>query len=59
MLCLYCDAWSYGARVWGSMSVLSCIYCVLCASSGSFNDAFCLTCSLLMLVEDGRGILQS
>ena len=23
------------------------------------NAAFCMTCSLLMLVEDGRGILQS
>ena len=31
--------------------------CVLCASCGSFQ--FCMTCSLLMLVEDGRGILQS
>ena len=23
------------------------------------NAAFCMTCSLLMMVEDGRGILQS
>ena len=27
--------------------------CVLCASCGS--SAFCMTCSLLMLVEDARG----
>ena len=27
--------------------------CVLCASCGPFNAAFCMTCSLLMLVEDG------
>ena len=34
--------------------------CVLCASCGSSqNAAFCMTCSLIMMVEDGRGILQS
>ena len=27
--------------------------CVLCASCGSYQ--FCMTCSLLMLVEDERG----
>ena len=27
--------------------------CVLCASSGS--SQFCMTCSLLMLVDDARG----
>ena len=29
--------------------------CVLCASCGSLNAAFCMTCSLLMLVEDAIG----
>ena len=29
--------------------------CVLCASCGSPQAAFCMTCSLLMLVEDARG----
>ena len=29
--------------------------CVLCASVAVFNAAFCMTCSLLMLVEDARG----
>ena len=29
--------------------------CVLCASCGSSNAAFRMTCSLLMLVEDARG----
>ena len=31
--------------------------CVLCASCGS--SQCCMTCSLLMLVEDERGILRS
>ena len=29
--------------------------CVLCASCGSSNAVFCMTCSLLMLVEDAIG----
>ena len=29
--------------------------CVLCASCVSLNAAFCMTGSLLMLVEDARG----
>ena len=29
--------------------------CVLCASGAVLNAAFCMTCSLLMLVEDTRG----
>ena len=28
--------------------------CVLCAFCGSFNAVLCMTCSLLMLVEDAR-----
>ena len=31
--------------------------CVLCVSCGS--SQCCMTCSLLMVVEDARGILQS
>ena len=44
----------------GSISVfiMQMLYvCVLYASCGS--SQFCMTCRLLMLVEDGRGILQS
>ena len=38
-----------GARVWGYL-------CVLCASWGAvLNAAFCMACSLLMLVEDAIG----
>ena len=46
----------------GSMSVSSCRCCmfVSCVHPVAvLNAAFCMTCSLLMLVEDGRGILQS
>ena len=29
--------------------------CVLCASCGSINVAFCMTCRLLMLIEAASG----
>ena len=48
-----------GARVWeGSVSVSSCRCCmfVSCVHPVAvLNAAFCMTCSLLMLVEDARG----
>ena len=47
-----------GARVWGSVSVSSCRCCkfVSCVHPVAvLNAAFCMTCSLLMLVEDERG----
>ena len=46
----------------GRMSVLLCRCCmfVLCVHPVAvLNAAFCMTCSLLMLVEDGRDIPQS
>ena len=54
VLCLYCDACS----CMGSMSVLSYICCMFmfCVHPVSvLNSAFCMSCSLLMLVEDARG----
>ena len=42
----------------GSVSVLSCIYCmfVSCVHHVAvLNAALCITCSLLMLLEDARG----
>ena len=42
----------------GSMSVSSCrcCMCVSCVHSVTvINAAFCMTCSLLMMVEDARG----
>ena len=48
-----------GAHVWEvSMSVSSCKCCmfVSCVHPVAvLNAAFCMTCSLLMLVEDARG----
>ena len=46
----------------GSMSVSSCRCCmfVSCVHPVAvLNAEFCMTCSLLMLVGDGRGILHS
>ena len=42
----------------GSVSVSSCrcCMCVSCVHPVAFlNDAFCMTCSFLMVVEDTRG----
>ena len=47
-----------GARVWGSVSVSSCRCCmfVSCVHPVAvLNAAFCMTCSVLMLVEDAIG----
>ena len=56
--CLYFDAWRCRCSCMGSMSVSSCI-CCMCVSCvhhvASLNAAFCMTCSLLILVEDARG----
>ena len=45
-----------GTRCLGSVSVSSC-RCVHPVTI--LNAVFCMTCSLLMLVEDAIGILQS
>ena len=55
---LYCDVWSCRCSCMGSISVLSCICCmfVFCVYLVEvFNAVFCMSCSLLMLVEDARG----
>ena len=42
----------------GSVSVSSCICCMFVSCvlpAAVLNAAFCITCSLLMLVEDARG----
>ena len=51
VFCLYCDA------CMGSMSVSSCRCCmfVSCVHPVAvLNAAFCMACSLLMLVKDAR-----
>ena len=58
MFCLYCEVWSGKCSCMGSMSVWSCISCmfVSCVNPMAVhNVAFCMTCSLLTLVEDARG----
>ena len=59
MLCflLYCDTWSCSARVWEvcvfrHADVCLCLVCILWQFSMLRS---CMTCSLLMLVEDARG----
>ena len=62
VFCLYCEAWNGRCLCMGSVSVLlfRCCMFVSCVHPVAvLNAAFCMTCSLLMLVEDGRGILQS
>ena len=44
--------------VYGKYDVLSCICCMFVSCvhpMAVLNAAFCMTCSLLMLVEDARG----
>ena len=56
--CLNSDAWSCRFSCVGSMRVSSCrcCMCVCCVHHVAvLNVAFCLTFSLLMLVEDARG----
>ena len=58
VFCLYCDAWSCKCSCMGSMSVSSsrCCMFVSCVHPVAvLNARFCMTCSLLMLVEDARG----
>ena len=57
-LCLYCDAWSCRRSCMGSMSLSPCRCCrfVSCVHHVAvLNVAFCMTFSLLRLVEDARG----
>ena len=58
VLCLYGDAWSCRCSCMGTMSVSSCICCMFVSCEhpvAVLNAALCMTCSLLMLVEDARG----
>ena len=58
VFCVYCEAWSCRGSCMGCVSVSSCRCCmfVSCIHPVAVrNAAFCMTCSLLMLVEDARG----
>ena len=55
VFCLYCEAWICRCSYMGSVSVSSCRCCmfVSCVHPVSvLNAVFCMTCSLLMIVED-------
>ena len=58
VFCLYCEAWSCRCSCMGSVTISSC-RCCMCVSCvhpvAVLNAAFCMNCSLLMLVEDARG----
>ena len=56
--CLYFEAWSCRYSCIGSMCVSLCRCCMLVSCAypvAIINAAFCMTCSLLKLVEDARG----
>ena len=58
VFCLFCETWSCRCLYMGSVSVSSCRCCMFesCVHHVAvLNAAFCMTCSLLMLVEDARG----
>ena len=52
----YCDVWSCMYSYMGSASVSSCICCMSCVHYVAVpNVAFCMACSLLLLVKNARG----
>ena len=56
--CLYCEGWNSKCSCMGSVIVSSCRCCMFVSGVyhvAVLNAAFCMTCSLLMLVEDSRG----
>ena len=56
--CLYCEASSWRCSCMGSVSVSSCRCCMFVSYAHPvvvLNAAFCMTCCLLMLVDDARG----
>ena len=58
VFCLHCDAWSCRCSYIKSMSASSCRCCIFVSCvhhMAVLNTAFCMTCSLLIRVEDARG----
>ena len=55
VFCLNCETWNFSCSCMGSVSVSSYICCMFMSCGdpvAAINDAFCMTCSLLMLVEE-------
>ena len=58
IFCFYCEVWSCRCSCMRSVRVSSCRCCMLLSCVhpvAVHNAAFCMNCSLLMLVEDERG----
>ena len=58
VFCLYCEAWSCMCSCMGSVRVSLCRCCMFMSCVhhvAVLNAAFCMTCNLLMLVEDAIG----
>ena len=59
VFCLYCEAWSYRCSCMGSVIVSSCRCCmfVFCVHPVEvLNSAFCMTCSLLIIMSYHQAI---
>ena len=54
---LYCDMWSSKSSCMGSMSVMQMLYVSYLHHVAVLNAEFCITCSLLMLVEDAKATI--
>ena len=62
VFCLHYEAWSCMCSCMGSVSVSSyrcCMFVSRVHPVGVLNAAFCMTCSLLMLVVDARAGLKT
>ena len=55
VFCLYCDAWTCMCSCIGMFRHADVVCLCLVSCVIVLNAAFCMTCSLLMLVEDARG----
>ena len=53
--CLYWDAWSCRCLCMSVSSCRCCMFMICVHPVAVLNAAFCMTCSLLMLVEDAKG----
>ena len=57
VFCLYCEAWRCRCSCMGSVTVSSCRCCIFvyCVNPVAvLKAALCMTCSLIMQVEDAR-----
>ena len=57
VFCLYCEAWSCRCSCigYGTVSSCRCMFVSFVHPVEVLNAVLCMTCSLLMLVEDERG----